>query len=138
MTALAYVHDRQIVHRDVKPENLIFDERGQVLKLVDFGLSERLLEEKKLELPCGSPGFVAPEVVTQPPSGYDTKADVFSAGCVLFMLLTGEETFSGKDAKEVFLNNQSMNITTGRFIWEGVSEAARNLCLLMLLADPAR
>ena len=60
------------------------------------------------------------------------KADVFSAGCILFTLLTGEEAFKGEDQEEVFLNNRCMNLTTGRYLWEGVSDEARNLCMFML------
>ena len=65
-------------------------------------------------------------------------ADVFSAGSILFQILTGEEAFKGDNAKEVFLNNRSMNLTTGRFLWDGVSDIARNLCYFMLREDPSK
>ena len=73
------------MHRDIKPENLIFKAENSLdLTLVDFGLAEFATAQTKLFKRCGTPGYVAPEVLNDEP--YDTKVDVFSAGVILYIL----------------------------------------------------
>ena len=79
------------MHRDIKPENLIVHENEgyQVflfikLFLVDFGLAENASNQQRIFTRCGTPGYVAPEVLNDLP--YDTKADVFSGGIILYNL----------------------------------------------------
>lgn len=95
--AVNHCHQQGICHRDIKPENIlmVFDtEKGIILdlKLCDFGLSSRFDPTVVLNDFCGSPGFMAPEIV----SGYDynEKVDVWSTGCVMMELLIGPEAFS--------------------------------------------
>ena len=74
-----------IMHRDIKPENLILrDEAGYELVLVDFGLGEFVHNKEFLFKRCGTPGYVAPEVLED--KKYTTKADIFSAGVILYIL----------------------------------------------------
>ena len=90
LNALAYLHENLIVHRDLKPENLIFASKDDNLSIIisDFGLAIQLLSpDKKLKMRCGSPGYVAPEGLNN--LEYNCKADIFSAGCILFCMLTG-------------------------------------------------
>jgi len=77
--------DLQIVHRDLKPENIMFKDptRLDSVKIVDFGLSA-ICRKGKLYNKCGSPGYVAPEMLND--EGYDCKADVFSAGVILYIM----------------------------------------------------
>lgn len=73
------------MHRDIKPENLILkDEMSFDLKLADFGLSELINKKENLFTRCGTPGYVAPEVLED--KKYDTKCDIFSAGVILYIL----------------------------------------------------
>lgn len=82
------VHSKGIVHRDIKPENLIFgDNSFDSIKITDFGLSTKIREGHKLTMRCGTPGFVAPELMNN--EGYDQKADLFSVGILMYQLLTG-------------------------------------------------
>lgn len=114
-----------IVHRDIKPENLMYDQREEVVKLIDFGLSYQLESKfEKLYLPCGSPGYVAPEVIANSQPGYGTKADVFAVGAILFKLLTGLDLFFGETAEELFENNRQMRFTPTIKEWDGISERA--------------
>ncbi|XP_020971483.1 CBL-interacting serine/threonine-protein kinase 10-like [Arachis ipaensis] len=88
INAVDYCHSRGVYHRDIKPENILLDENGD-LKISDFGLSA-LAESKRqdglLHTPCGTPAYVAPEVIKR--KGYDgAKADIWSCGIVLFVLL---------------------------------------------------
>lgn len=85
LSALEYLHDLGIMHRDIKPENLILkDEHDFEIKLADFGLAEFVSKSDLLFRRCGTPGYVAPEILADKP--YDTKVDVFSAGVILYIL----------------------------------------------------
>ncbi len=96
LEALCYCHQRHVIHRDLKPENLIlaylpsrFDlgrraDGSFQLKIADFGLATIMVPDKMELQKCGSPGYVAPEVLNG--GGYDTKADIFSAGVILYIL----------------------------------------------------
>lgn len=90
ISALSYCHSRGVYHRDLKPENLLLDENGD-LKVSDFGLSaltDQVREDGLLHTLCGTPAYVAPEILTK--MGYDgTKIDVWSSGIILFVLSAG-------------------------------------------------
>ena len=66
MTIVDALHSLHIIHWDIKPENLLYDEVNESVRLIDFGLSYQLKDEnERLHKPCGSPGYVAPEIITQ-------------------------------------------------------------------------
>ncbi|XP_047165919.1 CBL-interacting serine/threonine-protein kinase 10 [Vigna umbellata] len=103
INAVDYCHSRGVFHRDIKPENILLDENGN-LKVSDFGLSA-LVESKRqdglLHTPCGTPAYVAPEVIKR--KGYDgTKADIWSCGIVLFVLLAGYLPFHDPNLIEMY------------------------------------
>lgn len=104
LQALAYLHARGIMHRDVKLENIMFEDgQHRSVKLCDFGFSVRIEPGEKLTHICGTLQYMAPEVSCR--TGYDCKADVWSLGVVVFILLTGRLPFSG-DAAEVWSKMQ--------------------------------
>lgn len=90
ISAIDFCHSRGVYHRDLKPENLLLDEDGN-LKVTDFGLtafSEHLKQDGLLHTTCGTPAYVAPEVIGK--QGYDgAKADLWSCGVILYVLLAG-------------------------------------------------
>ncbi|RYR79465.1 hypothetical protein Ahy_A01g004278 isoform A [Arachis hypogaea] len=103
INAVDYCHSRGVYHRDIKPENILLDENGD-LKISDFGLSA-LAESKRqdglLHTPCGTPAYVAPEVIKR--KGYDgAKADIWSCGIVLFVLLAGFLPFHDANLIEMY------------------------------------
>ncbi|KAL2502216.1 CBL-interacting serine/threonine-protein kinase 6 [Forsythia ovata] len=90
ISAIDFCHSRGVYHRDLKPENLLLDEEGN-LKVTDFGLtafSDHLRQDGLLHTTCGTPAYVAPEVIGK--KGYDgAKADIWSCGVILYVLLAG-------------------------------------------------
>lgn len=90
INAVDYCHSRGVYHRDLKPENLLLDANG-LLKVSDFGLSalpQQVHEDGLLHTTCGTPNYVAPEVINN--KGYDgAKADLWSCGVILFILMAG-------------------------------------------------
>ncbi|GFS34810.1 SOS3-interacting protein 3 [Actinidia rufa] len=90
ISAVDFCHSRGVYHRDLKPENLLLDDDGN-LKVTDFGLSafaDHLRQDGLLHTTCGTPAYVAPEVIGK--KGYDgAKADIWSCGVILYVLLAG-------------------------------------------------
>jgi len=104
LEALQHCHLNGITHRDIKPENLMFGKDGEV-RLVDFGLAKDTSHHMKSY--AGTPYFMAPEVIN---GSYTHKCDIWSLGCVLYMLVVGKLPFQGSSREEVF-----NKITHGRF-----------------------
>lgn len=103
INAVDFCHSRGVYHRDIKPENLLLDE-NENLKVSDFGLSA-LTESKRqdglLHTTCGTPAYVAPEVINR--KGYDgAKADIWSCGVVLYVLLAGYLPFQDSNLMEMY------------------------------------
>ncbi|XP_054784568.1 CBL-interacting protein kinase 18-like [Prosopis cineraria] len=103
ISAVDYCHSRGVCHRDLKPENLLLDENGN-LKVSDFGLSalaESKHQDGLLHTTCGTPAYVAPEVINR--KGYDGfKADIWSCGVILYVLLAGYLPFQNSNLMEMY------------------------------------
>ncbi|KAG1348184.1 Non-specific serine/threonine protein kinase [Cocos nucifera] len=103
INAVDYCHSRNVFHRDLKPENLLLDSNG-VLKVSDFGLSalpQQFREDGLLHTTCGTPNYVAPEVIHN--KGYDgAKADLWSCGVILFVLMAGYLPFEDSNLMSLY------------------------------------
>ncbi|KAL6888474.1 hypothetical protein ACP4OV_009500 [Aristida adscensionis] len=132
--AVDYCHSRGVYHRDLKPENLLLDDNG-ILKVSDFGLSA-LAESKRqdglLHTTCGTPAYVAPEVLSR--RGYDgAKADIWSCGVILFVLVAGYLPFHDTNLIEMYRKISKAEYRCPR----SFSVELRDLLFRMLDADPS-
>lgn len=126
MAGLAYVHERSIVHRDIKAENVLL-KRPDLAVLADFGLATWLDNETQMKRRCGSPGYVAPEVCLG--TAYGCKADVFGAGVCLYFILSKEMPFVSADRDNAATMRKTVkcNLHLHRPPWEQMSASLRNM-----------
>jgi serine/threonine protein kinase len=90
--ALDYAHRKGVVHRDIKPSNIMFTKAGGI-KITDFGVARIKSEQTISKGIVGSPSYMSPEQVKEAP--VEDKSDIFSLGCVMYEMLTGQKAFSG-------------------------------------------
>lgn len=148
MSAVSYMHSKGVAHRDIKPENMLLSKDGD-LKVADFGLAALFKKDNEIRLcntVCGSPPYIAPEVVTGKrvkkvdilESGYaPNMADVWSCGVVLFVLLVGntpwdEPTLRSYEFKEYVETGGR----TSDELWQKLSLGVQSLLRGMLKLDP--
>ncbi|KAF0332437.1 serine threonine-protein kinase chk2 [Colletotrichum asianum] len=141
---IKYLHDRNIVHRDIKPENILMVDRDLHVKLADFGLAKIIGEESFTTTLCGTPSYVAPEILAEGRHRKYTKAvDIWSLGVVLYICLCGFPPFSDELYSKDFPFTLSQQIKSGRFdypspYWDSVGDPALDLIDSMLVVDPER
>ncbi|XP_048474443.1 cGMP-dependent protein kinase 1-like [Rhincodon typus] len=99
LEAFAYLHSKGVIYRDLKPENIILNHKGYA-KLVDFGFAKKIGFGKKTWTFCGTPEYVAPEIILN--KGHDSSADYWSLGILMYELLTGSPPFSGSDPMQTY------------------------------------
>ncbi|PFH59485.1 hypothetical protein XA68_12272 [Ophiocordyceps unilateralis] len=137
-----YLHDRNIVHRDIKPENILMVDKNLRVKIADFGLAKIIGEESFTTTLCGTPSYVAPEILAESKQRKYTKAvDVWSLGVVLYICLCGFPPFSDELYSRDFPFTLSQQIRSGRFdypspYWDSVGDPALDLIDSMLIVDP--
>ena len=104
--ALAYAHSHGVIHRDIKPENILFISDHAVV--ADFGIARAIsagaLEEWKIAGPVGTPAYMSPEQARSE-SRVDGRSDIYSLGCVLYEMLTGDPPFRGSTPEEVVVQH---------------------------------
>lgn len=105
LLALDLIHRKGIIHRDIKTDNiLIINEQDLSVCITDLGMACLKTDDEELKMKCGSPGFVAPEILKNEKA--TTQSDIFSLGSIFYRLLTGVSLFRGHSAKEVLSNNK--------------------------------
>ncbi|WEW59303.1 Cell cycle serine/threonine-protein kinase cdc5/MSD2 [Emydomyces testavorans] len=102
--AVKYLHKRNVAHRDLKMGNLFLD-RNMNIKVGDFGLAAIILtekDEKRRKTLCGTPNYIAPEVLDKNKGGHTQKVDIWSLGVIFFAMLTGFPPFQSKTQEEIY------------------------------------
>ncbi|KAK3644133.1 serine/threonine protein kinase [Elasticomyces elasticus] len=136
-----YLHERNIVHRDIKPENILLLDKELNVKIADFGLAKIIGEESFTTTLCGTPSYVAPEILEQGNRRRYTRAvDVWSLGVVLYICLCGFPPFSDELYSPENPYTLSQQIKMGRFdypspYWDSVEDPALELIDRMLTVD---
>ncbi|XP_040044707.2 SNF-related serine/threonine-protein kinase [Gasterosteus aculeatus] len=131
--AISYCHGLHVVHRDLKPENVVFFEKQGVVKLTDFGFSNRFQPGKALSTSCGSLAYSAPEILLG--DEYDAPAvDIWSLGVILFMLVCGQPPFQEANDSETLTMIMDCKYTVPAH----VSRACTDLIARMLQRDPKK
>ncbi|KAF1845855.1 Pkinase-domain-containing protein [Cucurbitaria berberidis CBS 394.84] len=136
-----YLHERNIVHRDIKPENILLTDKNLSVKLADFGLAKIIGEESFTTTLCGTPSYVAPEILENSNHRRYTRAvDVWSLGVVLYICLCGFPPFSDELYSSENPYTLSQQIKMGRFdypspYWDSVGDSALDLIDRMLTVD---
>ncbi|KAK5892861.1 hypothetical protein CesoFtcFv8_013209 [Champsocephalus esox] len=129
--AISYCHRLHVVHRDLKPENVVFFEKQGLVKLTDFGFSNKFQPGKKLTTSCGSLAYSAPEILLG--DEYDAPAvDIWSLGVILFMLVCGQPPFQEANDSETL----TMIMDCKYSVPDHVSSACKDLIDRMLQRDP--
>lgn len=137
LESIKYCHDANIVHRDLKPENLLLTSKDDdaSIKLADFGFAKKLeFDSAGLVTACGTPGYVAPEILEGKP--YGSSVDIWSIGVITYILLCGYPPFHDDNHNALF-----KKIKRGKFqfdapYWDHVSDDAKDLISMMLIVDP--
>ncbi|MCQ2816887.1 MAG: serine/threonine-protein kinase [archaeon] len=138
--AVRYCHKLGIAHRDLKPENLLYqtEDENSVLKVSDFGLAKFFIPktEEKLFTACGTPSYVAPEIIAS--GGYDYKVDCWSLGVILYVMLCGFPPFYSDDNSQLFNLIRNSQYEFPSPWWDSVSEEAKDLIRKLLVVDSSK
>lgn len=138
LDAVNYCHENNVAHRDLKPENLLLlsAENDSAVKIADFGFAKRVFVPNSLTTQCGTPGYVAPEILEGLP--YDTAADMWSVGVILYILLGGYPPFIEKNQRDLFRKIRRGEYEFHEEYWGAVSQDAKNLISSLLAVDPKK
>ena len=131
---IRYLHSLNFVHRDLKPENFLMTsyENDYEFKICDFGLA--CIAGNDLFPRCGSPGYVAPELLSR--KAYNNKVDVFGAGIILFIILSGRAPFCGSGPSEILNRNKECRIIFYDRYWAHISSECKDFVMKLTELDP--
>jgi len=137
--ALKYLHEKKVVHRDLKPENILYASTAPDadLKIADFGLARMVSGGDMMKTACGTPGYVAPEILKN--QGYDSGAvDCWSVGVILYILLCGFPPFYEEELPALFDQIMKARYDFPTPWWDTISPEAKALVKALLVVDPKK
>ena len=137
--AMKYLHEKGIIHRDIKPDNvmLVDNSDDSDVKLIDFGLAQLVEQGKFTNTMCGTWAYYAPEVVSQKP--YDHRVDIWALGVLMFILLAGYHPFDiqGDSNKATVLQKiLKCDFSFNDPVWNSVDSKGKNIISALLKVDP--
>ncbi|XP_059571964.1 calcium/calmodulin-dependent protein kinase type 1 isoform X2 [Alligator mississippiensis] len=138
LDAVKYLHDMGIVHRDLKPENLLYyslDEDSKIM-ISDFGLSKIEGSGSVMSTACGTPGYVAPEVLAQKP--YSKAVDCWSIGVIAYILLCGYPPFYDENDAKLFEQILRAEYEFDSPYWDDISDSAKDFIKHLMEKDPGK
>jgi calcium/calmodulin-dependent protein kinase I len=132
LEAVGYCHSNHVAHRDLKPENLLLlsEDDDSAVKIADFGFAKKVYEHNSLKTQCGTPGYVAPEILEGTP--YDERADMWSVGVILYILLGGYPPFIESTQRDLFRKIRKGDYEFHEEYWGTVSTEAKELISSLL------
>ena len=133
---LKYCHSKGVAHRDLKPENLLlqYKESDSEIKIADFGFAKIASSEHSLTTTCGTPGYVAPEILRL--EKYGTKSDMWSIGVIIFIMMGGYPPFYAETQKEIFRMTKRGDFSFNEREWGHISSEAKDMISSLLVTDP--
>ena len=136
--AIAHLHENNIAHCDLKSRNLLLrsNEDATSVILADFGFAAKVYSPNSLTRQCGTPYFVAPEILLR--NGYDTKSDMWSVGVIIYSLLSGGLPFTGKTHLDLFKAIVKGSFDFKDAHWDNVTSDAKDLIAKLLVTDPTK
>ncbi|KAL4657788.1 myosin light chain kinase, smooth muscle-like isoform X2 [Arapaima gigas] len=137
LEGLRYMHQQNIVHLDLKPENVVcVDSAGTRIKIIDFGLASKLDPTTPLKVMQGTPEFVAPEVISFEPVGLAT--DMWSVGVICYILLSGESPFQGNSDSETLALVTAAQLEFNEESFQEISDQAKDFISGLVKKDKRR
>ncbi|XP_061257775.1 phosphorylase b kinase gamma catalytic chain, skeletal muscle/heart isoform [Bos javanicus] len=141
LEVIATLHRLNIVHRDLKPENILLDDNMNI-KLTDFGFSCQLEPGEKLREVCGTPSYLAPEIIecsmNDDHPGYGKEVDMWSTGVIMYTLLAGSPPFWHRKQMLMLRMIMSGNYQFGSPEWDDYSDTVKDLVSRFLVVSPQR
>jgi len=136
--AIKYLHSIGVVHRDLKPENLLYlnPKPDSPIKITDFGLAKLKGTSDNMTTACGTPGYVAPEVLKNEP--YDRAVDLWSLGVILYILLCGFPPFYHESTAQLYKQIKKGEYDFPDPYWTDISAEAKNLVTCLLTVNPKK
>ncbi|XP_063073295.1 calcium/calmodulin-dependent protein kinase type 1D [Engraulis encrasicolus] len=138
LDAVNYLHKMGIVHRDLKPENLLYYNTQDCSKIMisDFGLSKMEGTGDVMSTACGTPGYVAPEVLAQKP--YSKAVDCWSIGVIAYILLCGYPPFYDENDSKLFEQILKADYEFDAPYWDDISDSAKDFIGSLMEKDPSK
>lgn len=134
LSALVYMHSLNIVHRDLKLENMLIEKpNSNILKIADFGIATELKPNRTLTMTIGTINYIAPEVINRK---YDSQCDLWSCGVIMYILLSGTLPFNGGSKKKSMSRIQKGKYSLAGNRWDLVSDEAKFLISKLLELNP--